>query len=159
MSIPEKYKPIISKGVLASLAAGPLGAFGGIDTLAVGGIWTTMFVSIADKAGKDLDEEYVKKFITSAATGAVAYYAGCKAATWLFHLIPGGGTLLAMGASTIMNAIYTLKFGSGVAHSFEKGQLDFSDAAVAATSVLAALCTIPSMDEWKDLIQIHNINA
>lgn len=156
MSIPSRYKDIVSTGVIASIAVGPLGAFGAWDAGGIGAIWTTMFVSIANKAGHELDNDYVKKFIASAVTGGAAYYAGCKAATWLFHLIPGAGTLLAMGISSAMNGVFTLKFGSAVANSFEKGDFDVDDAAIAVTTILSLLCTFPTIDEWKDLININN---
>lgn len=155
MAIPEKYKKIISSGVIASLAAGPLGAFSGpFDAGAIAGIWTTMFISIANKSGHMVDSAFAKKFISTIGTGFVGYYGGCKVATWIFHLIPGAGTLAAMGISTVMNGIFTLKFGSAVASLMNKNDFDVDDAAQAASTVLLSLCTVPTLGEWKELIYI-----
>ena len=160
MTIPNNYKSVVKKGVVASIAAGPLGAFAGpFDAGAIGTLWTTMFIAIADKAGHKLDADYIKKFIASSGTGAAAYYAGCKVATWVFHLIPGAGTLLAMGISSLMNSIFTLKFGSVIANSFEKDDFELDDAAVAAASVLSALCTLPTLSEWKELFEIRRLTT
>ena len=160
MSVKSEYRGIIRKGVAAATAAGPLGAFAGpFDAGAVGGIWTTMLISIAKRSGHSIDGAFASKFVSTVGAGAVAYYGGCKAATWLFHLIPGAGTLAAMGVSSALNAIFTYKFGAAVSELFDKAEFELKDAAGMATSVLGLMCTFPSINEIKDLINIRNTVA
>jgi hypothetical protein len=111
---------------------------------------------MASAAGHTLDREFVKRFVGAAVTGVLAYIAGCKVATWLVNfIIPGAGFLPAAGVSSALNGIFTLKFGSVVADSMDKGTFQIDDAAKAATAVLAALCTLPTISEWTDLIKIR----
>lgn len=155
MAVNSKYRKIISRGITAAAAAGPLGAFPGAwDASAIAGIWTTMFVAIAEKSGHDLNSKFVAKFITTIGSGFGAYYAGCKIATWMFHLIPGAGTLLACGVSSLMNTIFTYKFGEACAKLLDKKEFDVGDAANAATCVLSLLCTLPVPSEIKDIMDI-----
>jgi hypothetical protein len=157
MSLDRKYHPIVQKAVVAATAAGPLGAFTGpFDMAAVGTIWTTMFLAMADKAAVKVDGEFAKKFVVTAGTGAAGYIGGCKLATMLFHLIPGAGTLTAMGVSSAINAIYTLKFAHGIGKLFEKREFGLVDAADAATVVLAVLCTMPRPAEFQEVFHMKN---
>lgn len=155
MAIDTRFQEIVRKGVVAATAAGPLGAFAGpFDASAIGGIWSTMLVAIAKKSGHNVDGRFATKFIGLVGAGAAAYYGGCKAATWLFHFIPGAGTLAAMGISTLMNALFTYRFGVAVARQFANEEFNLSNAAEAATSVLAVLCTYPSVREFRELADI-----
>ncbi len=157
MEVKSQYRGIIKKGVTTATAAGPLGAFAGpFDAGAIGAIWSTMLVSIAKQSGHNIDGAFVSKFITTVGAGALAYYGGCKAATWLFHLIPGAGTLAAMGVSSALNAIFTYKFGATVSNLFDKAEFDLVDATTAATTVLSMMCTFPNMNEIRDLLDIKN---
>ena len=155
MAVKTKYQGIIKKGVVAASAAGPIGAFvGPFDAGAIGGIWGTMLVSIANRSGHKIDGKFASKFIATVGAGAVAYYGGVKAATWLFHAIPGAGSLTAMGISTALNAIFTYKFGAAVSDLFDSSRIDPEDASKMATTVLAVMCTFPSMSEVRDLLDI-----
>jgi len=53
-----------------------------------------------------LNKEEAKKICTTALLGMGGYYAGCKTATKLFHLIPGAGMLLACGISSLANIVF-----------------------------------------------------
>ncbi len=118
-----------------------------------------MLVSIANRSGHDIDGAFAAKFISTVGAGAIAYYGGCKAATWLFHLIPGAGTLTAMGISSALNALFTYKFGAAVSNQFDRADFDLNDAAVAAASILAVLCTFPTLDDIKGLIDLQGVWA
>lgn len=157
MAVNSNYRKIIRNGIIAAAAAGPLGAIPGAwDAGAIAGIWTTMFGAIAEKSGHDLNSKFVAKFISTVGGGFCAYYAGCKIATWMFHLIPGAGTLLACGVSSLMNIVYTYKFGAACAKLLDKKEFDLGDATNAATCVLSLLCTFPIPSEIKDIISIRN---
>ena len=157
MAISRKYYSDLRSGVLAATALGPAGAFAGpADAAAIFSVWTTMFVSMVKKSGHGLDERFVVKFISIVGTGVVGYYAGCKSATWLFHAVPGAGTLTAMGVSSAMNALFTYKFGTGVATLIERDELDLQDAAATATCLLALVCTIPTLGDVKGMLDLHS---
>lgn len=157
MALDRKYHPVVQKAVVAATAAGPLGAFTGpFDMAAVGVIWTTMFVAMTEKAGVSVDAEFAKKFVATAGTGAASYIGGCKVATMLFHLIPGAGTFTAMGVSSALNAVYTLKFANGIGKVFERRDFGVLDAADAATIVLGVLCTMPRPSEFQEVFQLKN---
>lgn len=157
MAISRKYYSDLRTGVLAATALGPVGAFvGPADAAAIFSVWTTMFVSMVRKSGHEMDDKFVIKFISIVGTGVVGYYAGCKSATWLFHAIPGAGTLTAMGLSSAMNALFTYKFGTGVATLIERGELDLQDVAATATCLLALVCTMPTPSDIKGMLDLHS---
>ena len=100
--IPYKYKSIVKTALVAAAAVGPVGVFGGIDAVAVGGIWTTMFFAIRNEAGTKFGND-PKRIAGAVASGIVQYYIGCKLATYTCFLIPGVGVLAAMGVSALCN--------------------------------------------------------
>jgi hypothetical protein len=160
MAIKSRYRGIVQKGVVASMAAGPLGAVTGpFDATAVFAIWSTMLIAIARESGHKLDGTFVTKFLSTVGSAAIAYYGGCKAATWLFNLVPGAGTLVAIGASTAMNAVFTYKFGAAVSNLFDKDDFDLKDAFKAAKAVISLLCTFPTISEVEDLLDIKDAVA
>ena len=54
------------------------------------------------------------------ADGVMKYIAGCKAATKLFHLIPGAGTVIAIAGSTLENIVFTYRFACSVTDIMHK---------------------------------------
>jgi len=118
-----------------------------------------MLYAVAKKSGHELDNTYKTKFISTVGSGALAYYGGCKAATYLFHLIPGAGTIAAMGVSSAVNALFTYKFGVAITKLFDKPDLDLSDAATMATTVISLMCTIPNLGEIKEIVDLANITS
>ena len=61
MALDRKYHSIVQTAVVAATAAGPLGAFvGPFDMAAVGTIWTTMFLAMADAAGVNVSPDFAK---------------------------------------------------------------------------------------------------
>lgn len=69
--IPEKYANIVKAELIAAAAAGPLGVTGGVaDTVAIAGIWTTMFLSIRSKSNSLLGDD-PKRIASGVASGIV----------------------------------------------------------------------------------------
>ena len=160
MPIKSSYRGIVRKGVYAATAAGPLGAFPGpFDAGALGGIWTTMLVAIAKKSGHELDGKFVTKFITTVGTSVAAYVAGSKMATYLFHLVPGAGTLAAMGISSYFNAMITYRFGASVSELFDKKDFDLGDAVNASELVIGMMCKSFTLGDIKGLLDIQRVAA
>ena len=158
MAIAYKYRSTVQAGVLAATALGPAGAFSGpADAAAIFSVWTTMFCSMVEESGHSMNRDFAVKLVSTVGTGVVGYYAGCKSATWLFHLIPGAGTLTAMGVSSAMNALFTYKFGTGVAKLLEQGELDLQDAAATATCLLALVCTMPTPEDIKGMLDLRSV--
>jgi uncharacterized protein (DUF697 family) len=156
----ERHYETIKTGVVAAGVAGPVGAIPGpLDALAIGGIWTIMLVSIAKKSGHQLSEAYVAKFVSIVSAGAVGYYGGCKVAGWLLNLIPGAGTLAAMGVSAVLNIIFTYKFGVTVADIFDRDEFNLNDAATAASAVLLLLCAVPTLHDIREIIRLIQTTA
>ena len=119
--VPYKHREAARTAMIASAALGPLGAFAGAgDMLAVGGIWSVCLVSIAAKEGVTMDKDTALGVCKSILLGVSGYYAGCKVATSLFNFIPGAGTVVAMGASSIANVIFTYRFVLTLCSVFEK---------------------------------------
>jgi hypothetical protein len=156
MAIQEKYRKITKTAILAATAAGPLGAFTGpFDGAAVGTIWTTMVVAMVKKSGHELSAGFVSKFVATLGVGVAAYYGGCKLATMLFHIIPGAGTLMAMGISSLMNALFTYKVAAAVSSQLENGKFSFHDAHLAAIAIVQIVCSLPKAGEIRDILDIR----
>lgn len=156
MAINEKYRIITRNALVAATAAGPLGAFTGpFDCAAVGTIWTTMVVAMAEKSGREFSTSFISKFIATLGVGVAAYYGGCKAATMLFHMIPGAGTIMAMGVSSFMNALFTYKVAEAVTGQLDNDDFNAHDAELAAGAIITIVCSLPTINEVKDMIGIH----
>lgn len=113
-----------------------------------------MVVAMANKSGHQISPSFVTKFIASLGIGVAAYYGGCKAANWLFHLIPGAGTLIAMGVSSVMNAIFTYKVAAALSGQLDSGKFNSNDAQLAAAAIITIVCHLPTVSEIKDMIDI-----
>ena len=98
-----------------STLLGPLGAFSGAgDMMAIAGVWATLLWMMAQNHGIKLAKEKSKELCMCIADGVMKYIAGCKAATKLFHLIPGAGTVIAIAGSTLENIVFTYRFARSV---------------------------------------------
>ncbi|MBQ1257595.1 MAG: hypothetical protein IIX93_10020, partial [Clostridia bacterium] len=69
-------------------------------------------------------KEAAKKICSTAILGMGGYYLGCKTATRLFHMIPGAGTIAAMGMSALQNIIFTYRFAITLTRIFSKGNVN-----------------------------------
>ena len=109
--IPDKHREAAKVAMLASCGAGPLGALTSVgDIAAIAGIWGACLYTVADTEGCKLDKDTAVSICKSALLGIGGYYAGCKAATKLFWLIPGAGILIGMGVSSVANVLFTYRF-------------------------------------------------
>ncbi|MBR1969096.1 MAG: hypothetical protein IKA17_01940 [Clostridia bacterium] len=108
--------------------AGPIGAFSTIaDVTALGSVWGGLFYTLASNRGLPIDKNQAIKICETILLGSAAYYIGCKAAVKFFHLIPGAGTLAAMGISSFENIVFTYRFALAVSQvlemdEFKKGE-------------------------------------
>ena len=135
---------------------GPLGAFEGIgDTLAIAGIWGTLLWMMAQNHGIRITKEKSKELCFCIMEGATQYITGCKAATRLFHLIPGAGTVIAILGSTLENVVFTYRFARGITNIMFKENSN----PAAWDSMVENVIDIFSIDDWiediKDIINIY----
>jgi len=95
----------------AAGAVGIPGAFAfGADVPILIGIWIAGAAAIVDKAGHSASDAQLKALATSALAGAASFVAGSKLAAKLFHLLPGPGTLAAIGVNSSLDAFFTYRF-------------------------------------------------
>lgn len=161
MSIAKQYRPVVGAAAKAAAAIGVPGAFSfGLDVVGMGTIWAAMIREIAQRSGHEVDMQYAKKIACGIAAGAGAYIGGSKLAMKLLHLIPGAGTLAAIGVNSFMNFLFTYKLGHGLSKMFEKGSYDDSDAAQAVIVLLGVVAVLPSWGEMHDMYALwsHDID-
>src|SRR6266849_1760727 len=125
----QDYDDIIRKAIAAAAATGPL-AMSPVpltDTAAVAGIWTTMMIAIARRTGHALDVETAKKVVLAVIAQALAYWAGCKALTWLIAKFPGIGMVTGSGANSVLNVALTVWLGYAFIDLFEREDFELID--------------------------------
>lgn len=157
MAIPVKYRSIVVTATKAAGAAGIPGAFlGPVDVAAMAGIWGVMIYAIAEKSdhGAVLNKNTAVTLATSIAEGLALYVGGSKVASYLLHLIPGVGTVGAVGVNVFMNALYTYRLGSHVAKMFERTTLSTEDLLGSAKIIATALVGLPSMSDAHAVVSI-----
>lgn len=81
------------------------------------------------------------------------YYLGCKTATKLFLLIPGAGTLTAMGLSSLQNAIFTYRFAVVLTQIFEAGRFDSSTLVESIKCMFAG--TGAGLGSVRDIVKLY----
>lgn len=153
--IPYKYTSIVKTSLIAAAAIAPAGIFGGLDTVAVGATWTTMFLAIRDKAGSSLGVD-PKRICAGVASGIARYYLGCKAATYACFLVPGVGPFVgvvaAIGISGICNIYFTYSFAATLIELFEKRNYGDDDI---ISFFISHLKKLPNTEEVKEIIKIY----
>lgn len=151
--IPEKYTEIVKTALIAAAAAGPLGVTGGLaDTIAVAGIWTTMFVAIRAKSNRQFGKD-PKRIAGGVASGIVKYYIGCKLATYSCFLIPGAGFLAGMGVSAVCNIYFTYNFASIIIELMDT-KASYSDDDI-VNEIISLIKKLPSLEEIKEIVYIY----
>jgi hypothetical protein len=162
MAIHQKYRAITKNAVRAAMVEGPLplllppGADQTFDFVAIGAIWTTMFIAMANKSGRDFDSEFVKQFVSALVVGVVAYFAACKGAGWICSLASGGLLIpVAMGASTLMGVVFTYKVAAAISDQLESGDFGAHGPEVAAATIISLVCSLPKVSEIKDMFQLR----
>ena len=158
-AIPEHIRPfesILRASLSGAAAVGPLGAFGPWDTAAVGAVWLSTYFAIQEKSKYKLAND--RQFVSAVVVGAAQYIVGSKVATWLFHLIPGAGTVMAMGISSATNVYFTYRFAEVVILLLnEDNSYTLSDKQLAERA-LKLLCKWPSFKEVRTIFKIYNLN-
>jgi uncharacterized protein (DUF697 family) len=133
-SIPPKYRPAVATAIKAATAAGVPGAFSaGADVAGLAVIWGALTMAIADKSGHPIDRGFAANIAGSAIASVTSYCVGIKIAGKLFHIIPGAGTVAAIGISSSLNALFTLKFGQVLVKAFDKPTLDVPELTTTVT--------------------------
>lgn len=150
--ISEKYYEIVKKSLIAAAAIGPLGLFGGLDTVAVGGVWTTMFFAIRKKANSSFGSD-PKRIAGAVAVGIAKYYIGCKLATYTCFLIPGAGIFIGMGVSALCNVYFTYNFASILIELMDTKNYYSDDDII--KEIIGLLKKLPSVDEIKEIVKIY----
>lgn len=125
MEIPNALRSDVKLAILETGLLGPIGSFSTVaDVASIGGWWGYLLVKYAGYYGMELDKEAAKKICSTAILGMGGYYLGCKTATRLFHMIPGAGTITAMGISALQNIIFTYRFAITLARIFSRGNVN-----------------------------------
>lgn len=128
----ENYDTILRTAATVASAAGPL-AISPIpetDTLVIAGVWSTMMVAIAHKAGNNaFNGEMAKKVALGVIAGAGAYWTGSKFFTWILGKIPVVGWVTGSGINAGLNMIFTLWMGFALIDLFEGPNLKIDDIA------------------------------
>lgn len=125
MEIPTALRKDVKLAILETGLLGPIGAFSTVaDVTSIGGWWGFLLYKYARHYGIEMDREAAKKICSTAILGLGGYYLGCKTATKLFHMIPGAGTIAAMGMSALQNIIFTYRFAITLSRIFAKGNVN-----------------------------------
>ena len=121
MSIPSDFRPIVANCTKTAGVVGVPGAFSfGADVPILIGIWSVGAGMIADEAGNASDSEQLKALASSTLSGVALFLGGSKIASTLFNLLPGPGTVAAIGVNSSLNAFFTYRFLRSVAKIYDK---------------------------------------
>ena len=160
MSKLDKYNDIINKTALTAAGFGVPGAFvPWLDVGSVSACWITMTMMIAEKAGHQVDEKSVGKFIVTIVEGAAAYMIGSKVLTALLNLIPVAGTGTAISLNAALNWLYTIRLGRALAKRFDNRNFDMEDLAGMAVTIQAMVFVVPSLGELKQAFSAISSNG
>ena len=153
--IPKKHHETTRVALIAAAGLGPLGAFTTVaDVAAIAGVWTGCLVSIAYDEGIKLDKDAALKICKSSLLGMGGYYAGCKTATKFFHLIPGAGTLTAMGVSALANILFTYRFVLTLCSIFRNKGKNF-DADTLVENIVGMFHGNGILNDAKEIVRIY----
>lgn len=170
MSLPEPYERIVSRTARIAGAAGvPGSVIPAIDVTAMFFLWVNMTREIAKISGHPINKRYAMKLIYSISAGSFLYYGGSRVMTSLLHLIPGAGTVTAVGTNATLNYVYTRILGSKLALQFNRPEVDLKSVALMAASIGSAvfgasvadglLHTTSGLDAVDSVDLIHGISA
>jgi hypothetical protein len=155
MAVKQQYREIVGAASKAAGLVGIPGAFSfGLDVTVVGGIWAGMIVALGAKSNHQIDKTFALKLSTGVLAGVAAYVGGSKIAMKLLHLIPGAGTLAAIGVNSSLNYLFTYKVGHAISNLFDKGSYDASDVNNLVTTTLTLIVGIPTLGEIGDMMNL-----
>lgn len=144
-----KYQSIISQHSIAAAGAAGAGAILPLaDTIVVSGIWITMIVRIAERAGHTVDEAVVQKFVISLLQGAGSYIVG-SALLRVLLMMTGVGIIGASVINALLNFLYTARLGVFIAEQFDEPGFEMIHALSTVDSVIKIVFSIPTVDELK----------
>lgn len=152
--IPEKFIPMVRNALTAAAAIGPAGLFGGIDTVAVGAVWTTLFIAIKGKSDYKLGTN-PKRICAGVAAGVASYYIGCKIASWLCFIIPGVGPVIGVGVSSIVNVYFTYRFAKLLIELMNDRSAFTSSDDKIIERLTSMIARFPSTNEVKQIWNIY----
>ena len=153
MEIPKNMREDVKFAILEAGAFGPIGAFSTVaDVGAIATVWGYLLFKYTKQYGYKLENDDAVKICTTALLGLGGYYAGCKMATKLFHIIPGAGTLLAMGISSLANVIFTYRFALALTRIFKSPKIDMKNLAKTIITVFAG--TINAVQNVIDIVDL-----
>jgi hypothetical protein len=157
MAIPQKYRSTVNAAAKAAGGLGVPGAFSfGLDVAGMITIWSLMIREIAIVSGHRVDAHFAKKIAYGVGAGVAAYVGGSKIAMKLLHLIPGMGTLAAIGVNTGLNFLFTYKLGSALAKMFDKGAFDDGDVTEAVYVLTTLVAALPALSDVSDMMALAN---
>ena len=159
-----RVKEKISNTSLACAAAAVPGAFmPGIDLAAVGGLWTSMMITIAKDHNVTFDES-PEAFIGSIAAGIGAYWTGSKIITKGLSIAIGfltagiGYAVAAVASNVALNAYFSWSLGRKMddifaAHGGTRAGREI------AVLIVKAVCHIPKWGELSEFIDDTDLSV
>lgn len=127
VEIPYALRESVKLAITEAGALGTIGAFStALDVANIAVWWGYLLVEYSRYYGVKVDKATAKKICSTALLGMGGYYLGCATATKLFHLIPGAGTLTAMGISALQNIIFTYRFAMTLTRIFRRRTVDIN---------------------------------
>ncbi len=157
MAIPQNYRSTVNAAAKAAGGLGVPGAFSfGLDVTGMITIWSLMIREIAIISGHRVDASFAKKIAYGVGAGIAAYIGGSKIAMKLLHLIPGLGSLAAIGVNSGLNFLFTYKLGSALSKMFDKGAFDDSDVTEAVYVLTTLVAAIPAWSDLNDMYVLAN---
>jgi hypothetical protein len=152
MAVRKEYRGIVGAAAKAAGLIGVPGAFSfGLDVTAMTGIWAAMIVALGAKSNHKVDKIFAAKLATGILTGIAAYVTGSKIAMKLLHLVPGAGSIAAMGVNGTLNYVFTYRVGHAISNLFAKGNYDEADMKVLLTTVLSLVGSKATLAEINDM--------
>src|SRR5262245_32515795 len=153
MPVKEQYREVVGAASKAAGLVGIPGAFSfGLDVSVVGGIWAAMIVALGAKSNHKVDKVFAFKLATGVLAGVAAYVGGSKLAMKLLHMIPGAGSIAAMGVNGALNYMFTYRIGRTISNLFDKGTYDEADVTSLVATVLSLVPRgVLTLDEIIDM--------
>jgi hypothetical protein len=154
--VPADYGRIIANATVAAAGLGVPGVLMlGADVAGMTVIWTGMTAAIARESGHRIGPAYAGKLAAAVASGAAAYWGGSKLFTGLLaYGLPGIGTLGAAAINSVLNGLYTYRFGQAMAKLFSKPGVDLRDFSTLANYLVHAIKPVPTLDEVRRIYHL-----
>lgn len=127
--IPQELRADVKSALTAVGSVGTIGAFSKeLDVAGLAACWGMLLVRYGRYFGAQLDKESARKICTAALLGLGKHYQSLKKIkkiTNLLRLLPVG-SLPIVGASSLVNMIFTYRYADALTRIFEKGSVDYN---------------------------------